>query len=155
MGEAHPSLPSPSTSLGTPGVPDSFLALPLTPGVTLGQPLNSCSGAQFTPPSRGEKRPCSSLSGTVSGFKQQEKEARVKGVGTTSENPHSVLHRVSQSSLPQSPSRLRDCDFSILAQKRRPQHLLNPLWGAELAGEARGGGDRQEAGARGNPQAPG
>lgn len=28
---------------------------------------------------------------------------------------------------------LRPSDSSILAQKRRPQHLLNPLWGAELS----------------------
>lgn len=82
--------PLPPARLGRSG---SFLALPLTPGVTLDQTLNSCSGALFTPVSKGEKRPCSSLSETASGSKGQEKETGVKGVGTaTSENPHTILH---------------------------------------------------------------
>lgn len=113
------------------------------------QTLNSCSGALFTPVSEGQKRPCSSLSETASGSKGQEKETGVRG---TSENPHTILHQVLQSSLPRSPSPPpRLCDSSILAQKRRPQHLLNP--GApSSAGQARGGGDRQEASAGGTPR---
>lgn len=131
-----PLCPPPLARLGTSGVPGSFLALPLTPDVTLGQTLNTCSGALFILHSKGEKGLCSSLFRNASWSKEQEKEAREKGVGTTtSKNPHTILHQVHQSSLPQSPtppSRL--CDSSILAQKRRPQHLLNPLRGAELSG---------------------
>lgn len=132
---AHPSLPSLSPArLNASAVPGSFLALPLTPDMTLGQTLNSCSGLCLLLGPKQRKGPAYHCLGLPEGPKGKRRK-RVRWVGTaTSENPHTVLHQVPQSSLLQSPSPpLRLGDSSILAQKLRPQHLLNPLWGAELS----------------------
>lgn len=129
-----PLCPLPLARLGMSGVSGSFLALPLTPDMTLG--LDTCSGALFIPPSKGEKGPCSSLFRTVFGPKGKRRKPgrkRWEKRPPRTRMPF-ILHQVHQSSVFQSPSPPpRLCDSSILAQKQRPQHLLNPLWGAELS----------------------
>lgn len=142
-----PLFPLPPASLNASAVPGSFLALPLTPDMTLGQTLNSCSGLCLLLNPKQRKCPAHHCMGLPEGPKGN----RVKCVGTaTSENPHTILYQVPQSSLLQSPSPLCDSVIPPFLRKSCDLSTYLILSGTpSSAGEARGGGDRQEARARG------
>ena len=141
-----PLCPLPPARLNASAAPGSSLALPLTPDMTLGQTLNSCSGLSLFLDPKQRKGPAHHCLGLPEGPKGKRMK-RVKWVGTaTSENPHTVLYQVLQSSLLQSPSPL--CDSVIPPFLHRSCDLSTYLilsGTPSSAGEARGDGDRQEA----------
>lgn len=143
--------------LGRSGVPGSFLALPLTPGVTLGQILNSCSGICLLLCPKERKGPPLHCPGLPQGPKGQRRKPGERGGRATSKNPHAVLYQVPQSPLPQIPVPASTTLILPFLQRSGDLSTYLILFGApSSAGEARGGGDRQEAGAVGeNPQARG
>lgn len=125
--------------------------------MTLGQTLNTCSGALFILPSKGEKGPCSSLFRTASCSKGQETESGRKRVGRydvrepTYRSPPGSSFLATPIPIPTfapliPPFLHRSGDLST--------YLI--LSGApSSAGEVKGGGDRQEAGARLGVDPPG